>query len=228
MFVEPDDIPKDNDEKKTKKKAPKKERGRDVDSDGNSYRKTMTNYHEMAKDKDEMTEKIFGKNSLGQTYDPTENTPVDKALDFDIWGDEEEEDDGPVTDDAGLAEGEYKDYAEYTDLTDVDRSLPYLIDSRDFDETCKYYEKKMLAYYTEDDVLCTEEEDVVDIDETVGWDCFKLLDIQNTAWVRNESIETDFEIYNVRASYAEAVHGITIDETLTPRERYLRQTGKDD
>ena len=52
---------------------------------------------------------------------------------------------------------------------------------------------------------------------------FKILDNEPIAWVRNESTSIDYEICVVRASYAQAVHGIGIENNLSPREKYQRQ-----
>lgn len=191
---------------------------KDISSDGNTYRNStrkITAYHEMAKEG--LTPMIFGGSSVTAPGFVDDEEP------------EEDIDDGrPLTDEAGFEEGDFVEDAAFTDLTSVDRTMPYVIDARDYSETCTTYDKIFLAYYTLDDVLCDENEDIVDIDETVGWDCFKVLDTQNTCWIRNEAINTDFEVVNVRSSYAETVHGIHLDASMSPREKYNRQRKKGD
>lgn len=111
------------------------------------------------------------------------------------------------------------------DLEGVDRTEPYLISDREYSEEFDEHEKISLYYYSYDDVLCNEnEEPMDDIDGTVGQDA--MTELANGAacvWVRNEPLGIDYEICLVRNSYAQAVHGININENLSPRERYLRQ-----
>ena len=111
------------------------------------------------------------------------------------------------------------------DLEDVDRTEPYLISDREYSEEFPEHDKISLYYYTFDDVLCNEnEEPMDDIDGTVGQDAMaELSDGAMCVWVRNEPLSIDYEICAVRNSYAQAVHGINLNENLSPRERYLRQ-----
>lgn len=126
---------------------------------------------------------------------------------------------GPVTDAAGKTEEEM-------DLTQVDRTLPYIIDDREFTEEFDHHDKISLYYYTVDEVLCDEHEEVInDIEEIVGYDedVFAALDMHTAVWVRNEPLCIDYEIISINKSFAEAVHGVGIAEkNLSPRERYLR------
>ena len=110
------------------------------------------------------------------------------------------------------------------DLTHIDRTQPYVISGEEYTDEFDHHDKISLYYYVLDDTLANEREEVMDdIDGTVGWDVFKVLEMQNCAWVRNEPLGIDYEICAVRNSYAQAVHGIRQDENLSPRERYLRQ-----
>jgi hypothetical protein len=142
--------------------------------------------------------------------------------------DEENEDEEPETDAAGFAEGDFEEIPA-RDLSEIDRTAPYLIDVTEFGEEFPNHDKITLYYYTYDDVLCDEGEEIIDdIDGTVGWDCFKQLEMQTTSWVRNERLGADYEICAVRTSYSEAVHGINLPENLSPRERYLRKQKRRD
>ena len=110
------------------------------------------------------------------------------------------------------------------DLTHIDRTQPYVISGEEYTDEFEHHDKISLYYYVLDDTLANEREEVMDdIDGTVGWEVFKVLEMQNCAWVRNEPLGIDYEICAVRNSYAQAVHGIRQDENLSPRERYLRQ-----
>jgi len=124
---------------------------------------------------------------------------------------------GPLTDAAGKTEQEM-------DLTQVDRTLPYIIDDREFTEEFDHHDKISLYYYRVDDVLCDEHEEVIeDVEDKVGYDALAQLDTQTTVWVRNEPLCIDYEIISINKSFAEAVHGVGIAEkNLSPRERYLR------
>lgn len=135
--------------------------------------------------------------------------------------DEEPLNGGELTDSAGKTE------AEMTSSFDSDD--PYVISSVDFERNPLAHEQVTLYYYTVDDVLCDEDEVIIsNIDDTVGWDCFKLFDVQTTAWVRNEMFETDYEIIAIKQSFAESIHGIPTDEIMSPRERYLKQQRGDE
>jgi len=133
--------------------------------------------------------------------------------------DEEEEED-PVTDAAGKTEEEM-------DLTQVDRTSPYIIDDQEFTNEFDHHDKISLYYYREDDVLCDEHEEVInDIEEKVGYDAIAALDMQTTVWVRNEPLCIDYEIISINKSYAELVHRIGVEPNLSPREAYLRKQKK--
>lgn len=126
---------------------------------------------------------------------------------------------------------EYEDYphsevydGKERDLTHIDRTQPYVISGEEYTDEFEHHDKISLYYYVLDDTLTDEQEEAMDdIDGTVGWDVFKVLETQSLAWVRNEPLGIDYEICSVNNSYAQAIHGIKQDENLSPRERYLRQ-----
>ena len=132
----------------------------------------------------------------------------------------DEEIDEPVTDAAGKTEEEM-------DLTQVDRTMPYIIDDQEFTNEFDHHDKISLYYYKVDDVLCDEHEEVInDIEEKVGYDALAALDMQTTVWVRNEPLCIDYEIISINKAYAELVHGIGVEPNLSPREAYLRKQKK--
>ncbi len=136
--------------------------------------------------------------------------------------DEDEDEDDTVTDAAGKTQEEM-------DLTEINRTEPYIIDDREYTEEFDHHDKLSLYYYKQDDVLCDEHEEVIDdIEFTVGYDAISQLDIQTTIWVRNEPLTIDYEIISINRSYAESVHGIGIETNLSPREKYLRQQKRRD
>ena len=128
----------------------------------------------------------------------------------------EEDEDDRIKDAAGMTE------EEEMDLTEVNRTEPYVINSREFYEEFDHHDKLSLTYYIIDDVLCDDGEDIVDdIEKTVSQRALNLLSTsQGTIWVRNEPLGIDYEITGINRSYAEDVHGIIAEET--PREKYVR------
>jgi len=171
------------------------------------YEKQKIAYNEMTKN--------YMRESLGMR--DTVNDLLDDTAE---WDPQEE----TLTDSAGYTEDQYVNDETERDLSDVDRSAPYLINDREYSDEFDHHDKISLYYYIYDDVLCDENEDIIEeIDETVGWDCFKVLEEQTTAWVRNEPLSIDYEICRVSNSYAQAFHGINMNENLSPRERYQKQ-----
>ena len=168
-------------------------------NDAGPVTRTVTSYNEMAKEK--------MKSDLG--FGGAE--PNDES---------EEE---PYVDAAGFYEGDHIDYGGERDLSDVDRSAPYVISDREFTDEFPHHDKVSLYYYTHDDVLVDEGERFMEeIDDTVGWDVFKVLEMQSSAWVRNEPLGIDYEICAVRGSFAALSNGVGVTPALSPRERHDR------
>lgn len=112
----------------------------------------------------------------------------------------DEEEDDRVKDDAGKTE---------EDQPRVENPGPYIIDDQSYSDDFGHHDKLSLYYYKDDDVLCEENEDVIDdIEGTIGNDALGILDKNIMVWVRNERLGADYEIIGLKQSYAEAVHGI--------------------
>jgi len=159
--------------------------------DSNTYEQAKIKYNEMIKENEE-------------TDNELPDTEEDET-------DEEEE----LRDAAGMTE------QDMLDLTKVDRTQPYIINDREYSEEFPHHDKISLYYYRVDDVLCEENEEIIDdVDATIGPDTLSLLDTQTTVWVRNEPLAIDYEIIALNKSYAELAHGIHLKELHTPRERY--------
>lgn len=106
------------------------------------------------------------------------------------------------------------------DLSEIDRTSPYVISADEYNDEFVEHDKLSIYYYMVDDVLCDEHEEIMDdISNTVGYDVFRVLENEPTAWVRNERLAIDYEICVVRSSYAEVVHGVP-HKALSPREQY--------
>ena len=98
--------------------------------------------------------------------------------------------------------------------------LPYVIDFDEYEETIEGYERQTLYYYSKDRVLCEDnDEEVEDEEVLVGFDYEDVLDMQTTAWVRNDQIMVIYEIIRVDDSYAETVANAI--ETPSERERRI-------
>jgi len=132
--------------------------------------------------------------------------------------DEDEEEDDEPRDAAGYSE------QDMMDLTKINRTMPYVIDDREFSEEFDHHDKISLYYYKLDDVLCEENEEIIqEIESTIGYDSLHVLDMQTTVWVRNEPLRIDYEIMALNKSYAETVMGIRSASAMSPRERYNQQ-----
>lgn len=128
-----------------------------------------------------------------------------------------------LTDAAGYAEGEIEGEPAERDLSDIDRTQPYVISSDEYNDEFIHHDKLSIYYYILDDVLCDEHEQPMDdIAGTIGYDCFKILENQSAAWVRNERLAIDYEICVVRSSYAEVVQGVP-HKAMSPRETYEKR-----
>lgn len=101
----------------------------------------------------------------------------------------------------------------------VDPDKPYEITTAIFMED-DMPDKVTLTYYSTDDVLVDErEQPITDVDELIGEDHLNLLDEKNNVvYVRNETINTDFEILLQIGAYSVLVLG-NDEEHLEPRKR---------
>ena len=161
-----------------------------------------------------------GKTAYGQAKMAYHD--LEKAKIMERWNEESTGDDAPPVDAAGYSEDDYVDDTTERDLSDVDRTQPYIISDKEYNEEFDHHDKLSICYYMLDDTLCDEQGEIIeDIDETVGWECFKMLERQTICWVRNEPLGIDYEICSVRNSYAQAVLGIGVGDT--PREKYERK-----
>lgn len=81
---------------------------------------------------------------------------------------------------------------------------PYTISPELFVNDRKYFDKITLEYYEGNDVLVEEMSDEpVDIDESIGRDSLRMFGEfeRDLVYVRNERLETDYEVYHHSGSY---------------------------
>lgn len=95
---------------------------------------------------------------------------------------------------------------------------PYIIHQDEFAQQEEGYERETLTYYAVDAVLTDEDEQKIDNpDQTVGLANLGNFghgaDDYHVLYIRNDPLETDYEVCLVAASYAETVQGLSNDAT---------------
>lgn len=100
---------------------------------------------------------------------------------------------------------------------------PYTINHDEYEDLPEGFTRQVLYYYNEDRVLCEDDDSIVENEEElVGFEYEDILDMQTTAWVRNDNIMTAYQIHRIDQSYAEAVTNVR----ETPSERNYRIIGR--
>lgn len=90
----------------------------------------------------------------------------------------------------------------------VGREDPYIIDDVQFAEEFNNFDKITLYFYQVDGILADDDETPIDdIEQLIGWEALALLDTENTVWVRNEKISSDYEVVPLNQSYQEMILG---------------------
>lgn len=103
------------------------------------------------------------------------------------------------------------------------RGDPYLIEPEEYTEGPEDYDRQALYYYSQDRVLCEDDDKKVeDEEECIGFDYEDKLDMQTTCWVRNDRLRVLYEIHRIDDSYKKAVMNVR----ETPREREFRIQGR--
>lgn len=103
---------------------------------------------------------------------------------------------------------------------------PYVISVKEFMDDKEDYDKVTVTYFEGDDTLCDEREQIIpDIEGTVGSDSLtkfgQLSDDKNIVYVRNDIIQTDFEVALDKRDYSDVVLGIR-------EEKFIRKMRDDD
>lgn len=101
--------------------------------------------------------------------------------------------------------------------------LPYVIDQQEYEDGPEEYERIVLYYYSVDRMLCEDDDTrVEEEEELVGLDYEDVLEMQTTAWVRNDTLLNLYEIHALPYSYMETV----ANAMETPKEREYRIVGR--
>ena len=94
---------------------------------------------------------------------------------------------------------------------------PYIISDEDYLKGGQANDKISLYYYKMDDILCDENEDIVDDPRLlIGSEAMNLLKNQTTVWIRNDQIGVDYEVIGTRQRYAEVNVARIKEEALEP------------
>ena len=111
----------------------------------------------------------------------------------------------------------------------LNAKAPYVISLEDFSDGNEHFDKVTLMYYTEDDILCyedNEEEDIITNEEPlIGVNNLSFGEGEMAIYVRNELTATDYEIIRLDMSYSETVLGIPeVDEN----QKHMRRRDPDE
>ena len=107
-----------------------------------------------------------------------------------------------------------------SDRNELDRSnrsstRPYIIDQDEFTQADLEYNQNTLTYYEADGVLVDEQDQPVPIAQTVGEKNLQFGNASgdvNIVYIRNDSLEVDFEVCRSFGSYTEEVLGVPAPE----------------
>lgn len=111
------------------------------------------------------------------------------------------------------------------------RAQPYVICAYEFANTKPEYDKVLVTYYMEDQILVEDgSEDPLEIDKYVGEDALLRfgdincderypaipIDDDDTVYVRNDILEIDYEVNRIDECFSERVLGIPMEEWEGP------------
>lgn len=134
-----------------------------------------------------------------------------------------DEDDADYEDDVDEANGE--EGIDYAPIPQPKRKHPYIIDEETFLDKANGYDKVNLTYYSQDNVLANEMEEIVTDPKMVLGNELRIfeqyakdhpipgsnvdeLELPSLMWVRNDQVGCDYEVEYVLGSYAMTVLGI--------------------
>lgn len=108
-----------------------------------------------------------------------------------------------------------------------DRREPYLISEDEFHDDANEFSKITITYFEGDDTLCDDREQVIyDVDNVIGRDNLHHFgedsNDKDIVFVRNEKMESDFEVVREEGSYTKIVLGVRDYENDRPRNRKMR------
>ena len=159
---------------------------------------------------------------IQQDWGTLEGDEGEGDIEEDYEDDEDDEDDPMDLAYEAELEARAEEFAKRKD-ENKSNGLPYVIDYNEWEYGPDEYDRQFLYYYSEDRVLCEDDDSIVeDEEELVGYDYEDVLEMQTTAWVRNDKILVLYEIHRIDDSYSRSVANIA----ETPRERDYRIKGR--
>ena len=134
---------------------------------------------------------------------------------------DEEEAQAQMDEDLTLeAQEQFNDEMQAEADPDVD---PYLIDYAEFCKKSDVYDKVDLYYYRLDDILCDTKDTIMqNPEDALGWYWMKEMQKLNTAFVRNEKLKIDYEIYPISGAFSDEV----TSRLETDKERKYRRIAR--
>ena len=101
---------------------------------------------------------------------------------------------------------------------------PYLIDFQTFSEKSELFDKVTLFYYRFDDVICDNNDVVIEEpEEILGWDFHTALTRKTTVFVRNTKLNIDYELNSLSKSYSDEVKAKLETDSERKYRRLARQ-----
>jgi len=155
--------------------------------------------------------------------------PIDNGISYVSYNkqyrtesDKNEQDDRPFFDLDDLGEEEYAEFPE---------GSIYLISETEFITECQHFDKRELQYFTDDDALYDESEEIniiTDIDGIVGQEALDYLlgQEQDRIWVRNEKLAVDYEILRINNSYSEVILGYSSPSSKAKKSKKVSESAK--
>ncbi len=106
-----------------------------------------------------------------------------------------------------------EDDATEDELRRRSEEAPYIVSKREYFESTLEYEQETLTYYTMNNVLCEQDDTVIDdIDDVVGQENLQHFGHHsgdpNVLYIRNDYLEKDYEILLNHQDYTEVVAGL--------------------
>ena len=159
--------------------------------------------------------------TLVKPYSTSVLEQFDEEANVKYFDSEEEEAQAQMDEDLALeAQEEFNEEMQAEADPDVD---PYLIGYAEFCKKSDVYDKVDLYYYRLDDILCDTKDTVMQNPEDVlGWDWMKEMQKLNTAFVRNEKLKIDYEIYPISGAFSDEV----TSRLETDKERKYRRIAR--
>ena len=166
----------------------------------NRYDQAKKNYDVLLKTPEKIN---YGPGSVAKILGKEAHTYVTDDLPENL---DDQEPDDEDTDDAGGTE-------EDSERKAPTYEPPHVITGEEFSDGYPHHDKLSLYFYTEDEVVCDENEEIVsDVEGVLGEDLVNEFDTQNMVWVRNESLGIDYEIVAIHKSYVRDVLGEVEDD----------------